>query len=325
MALKRYIPIQDTFIVSGSDNNYGADQILELGQTEQGPGVARILMQFPDLEIESGTRATLHLYIAGAYNLPGSFTIQAASLTQDWLGGIGRVGDLDKDGATWNRTGAGTTQWTVPGAISGSEFVTQSIASRDLLTAVNLDVTDLVTNQSSLALKFGDEDECLEYGSKISFYSKETHTIYRPYLELKWDDSIYETGSLVECRDPFGTFANNLRNEYTVGDVARVDLAIKDPYAPRIWSTGSIYQPTCVLPSSSYWGIKDEYTNEMIVNFDPVATRISADGSGSFFILDTSNLEPERYYRLLVEVQQEKQTVVVDNKNIFRVGRNGKH
>lgn len=325
MALKRYIPIQDTFIVSGSNYNYGADQILELGSTEQGPGIARILMQFPDLEIESGARAILHLYVAGAHNLPGSFIIQAAGLTQDWLEGIGRVGDMNRLGATWVYTGLSTSEWVVPGAMPGSASISELIASRDLLEAVDLDVTELVIDQPSLALRFGNEAECLEYGSHLSFYSKDTHTIYRPYLEIKWDDSTYETGSLTECRDPFGTFASNLRSEYTVGDVARVELAVKDPYAPRIWSTGSIYQPNHVLPETSYWGIKDEYTNEMVVDFDPVATKISADGSGSFFTLDTSNLEPERYYRLLVQVQQDDQKVIVDNKNIFRVGRNGKH
>lgn len=324
MALKRYIPIQDTFIVSGSEYNYGADEILELGNYEG--NLARILLQFPEVQIEDGARAILHLYVSEAHNLPGSFTVQAANLNQDWLEGIGRVGDLNKTGVNWKYTGLAADEWAVPGAISSPVVASQSFATRDLLADLDLDVTDMLADQPlNLALRYGNETGCLEYGSNISFYSKDTHTIYRPYLEIKWDDSTYETGSLTECKDPFGTFASNLRSEYTVGDVARVELAVKDPYAPRIWSTGSIYQPNHVLPETSYWGIKDEYTNEMVVDFDPVATKISADGSGSFFTLDTSNLEPERYYRLLVQVQQDDQKVIVDNKNIFRVGRNGKH
>ena len=343
MALKRLIPIQDTFII---DNySYGSDEILELGCV-QDLGTnhpARILMQFSSDQIKAliagipdeqtgSLRATLHLNISEAENLPGIFTIEARELTQDWAEGLGRVGDMSKEGASWKDTGIQSERWDEPGAISGSvEPISQEINTRELLADLDLDLTDTVLgwnggeSNKGLILTFGNEDQSLDYGSRMSFYSKETHTIYRPYLELKWNDSIYETGSLTECNDFYGTFTNNLREEYTVGDQARVDFTIKDVYAPRIWSTSSIYQPTHVLPSSSYWGIKDEYTNEMIVDFDPISTKISTDGSGSFFILDTSNLEPERYYRLLVRVNKHNQTVIVDNKNIFRVGRNGKH
>lgn len=388
MALKRLIPLQDTFIVSGSEYNYGADEILELGCTDYGDRLSRILIQFSTDQlkdyvntVEGEYKAILHLNISEAKNLPTTFSIIASDLSQAWAEGIGRVGDLNTEGATWEYTGLRDSEnipisWDTPGtsiwsafdggfAIQGSilnildggrsiigsieqtvdggtsywdtgsiRFYGQELmCSKNLFTDLNLDITAAVRDwvegvpetNKGLILRFGNEMECLNYGARLSFYSSETHTVYRPYLEIKWNDSTYEPEGLTECRDFYGTFANNLRNEYTVGDIAKVNLTVKDPYAPRIWSTGSIYQPTHILPSSSYWGIKDEYTNEMIINFDPIATQISTNVSGSFFILDTANLEPERYYRLLVQVQKGSQKVIVDNKNVFRVGRNGRY
>lgn len=230
-------------------------------------------------------------------------------------------------------TGGGARTWEVDGFENVVRFSGQEIFFRDLRTDINIDITTIVKawskrqefDNTGFLIRFGDEAEIQEYGARISFYSRETHTIYRPYLEIRWDDATYEPGDLTECPRFYGTFSNNLRSEYTVGDIVQIDLAIKDGYAPRVWTTGSIYQTKHVLPSSSYWGIKDEYTNEMAVNFDPESTRISSNASGSFFILDTGNLEPERYYRLLIKVKKDNEQVIVDNKNIFRVGRNGRH
>lgn len=224
--------------------------------------------------------------------------------------------------------GGGARTWEVEGAEGIIRFFGQEIYDRDLRTDVEIDITAAVRSwrtgdNAGMLLRFGNERECEFYGANISFYSKETHTVYRPYLEFRWDDSVYEPEGLSVCPDVYGTFSNNLRREYTVGDLVRINLPIKSRYASRNWSTGSIYANNYVLPETSYWGIKNEYTNEMEVDFNEYCTKISADSSGSYFMLDTSNLEPERYYRLLVKIDQGEGSVVVDNKNIFRLGRNG--
>lgn len=390
MALKRLYPEQDTFIVSASSElNFGADEILELGCTDFGEDPARILMQFSGDQIKSLIQnkdytAILHLSLSEAENLSTQFKVVATTVPQEWAEGVGRTGDLETAGVTWNYTGKVDTQgnpieWEEPGAshirIFDGEYANRvslrytinngtggtntfdglqisgggaqgwgtfnaegilrtydqgSYQTGTILADLELDVTRIVKAwevgiNAGLALQFEDELECLRYKSRLSFYSRNTHTIYRPYLEIRWDESEYLPGELTECKDLFGSFSNNLRKEYTVGDIVKIDLSVKDRYAPRVWSTGSIYQTRHVLPETSYWGIKDEYTNEMAIPFNTTYTRISADGSGSFFRLDTGNLEPERYYRLLIQVEKDDQRVVIDNRNIFRVNRNGKH
>ena len=78
-----------------------------------------------------------------------------------------------------------------------------------------------------------------------------------------------------------------------------------------------------VLPSASYWGLRDENTEEMVVDFNTDFTKISCDSSGPFFDIYMDGLQPERYYRVLIKTELDGSTVVVDNKNIFKVVRNG--
>ena len=172
MALKRLIPIQDTFIISASNYNYGADEILELGSTES----ARILIQFSGTQIKSlldmlrekkdQVKATLHLALSEARNLPGIFSVEATTLSQDWVEGLGQTGDSLSQGASWNYTGQEENTWNTPGAFSREgTIVSQSVDGRSLLGDINLDITDIVLSSSQsladygICLKFKDEEE----------------------------------------------------------------------------------------------------------------------------------------------------------------------
>ena len=61
----------------------------------------------------------------------------------------------------------------------------------------------------------------------------------------------------------------------------------------------------------------------MVVDFSTDFTKISCDGTGSFFDVYMDGLQPERFYRILVKTTLDNSTVVVDNSNIFKVVRNG--
>ena len=77
------------------------------------------------------------------------------------------------------------------------------------------------------------------------------------------------------------------------------------------------------LPATSYWGIKDEFSGEMIVDFDTTYTKISADDTSSYLDVYMDTLQPERFYRLLIKTTLNNSTFVLDNKNIFKVVRHG--
>ena len=92
---------------------------------------------------------------------------------------------------------------------------------------LNVDVTDIVLAWSKnlipnegFMLRHSEGGEKLDYG-KLRFFSQNTNTIYIPQLVMKWDDQVYNTGSLQELdisKDIF-LYINNLRPEYYKDDV----------------------------------------------------------------------------------------------------------
>jgi len=74
------------------------------------------------------------------------------------------------------------------------------------------------------------------------------------------------------------------------------------------------------LPSSSFYAIKDNETEEIILDFDNY-TRLSCDAHGNYFMLDTSGLPQERYFKVLIKVEQSGSIYIVDNSDIFKVVR----
>jgi hypothetical protein len=159
---------------------------------------------------------------------------------------------------------------------------------------------------------------------RLKYYSLDTNTIYPPFLEFKWDDSTYTTGSLSVLSNSISTIGiKNNGGKYADVGKQRFRLTAKPKYPVRTFTTSSIYLTNYALPSSSYWGLRDENTEEMVIDFDTQFTKISCDPTGPFFDVYMDGLQPERYYRILVKTTLDGSTTVVDNQNIFKVVRNG--
>ena len=61
----------------------------------------------------------------------------------------------------------------------------------------------------------------------------------------------------------------------------------------------------------------------MLIPFDTQNTKISCDSSGPYFDIHMDGLQPERYYRVLIKTTLDGSNTIVDNKDIFKVVRNG--
>lgn len=155
---------------------------------------------------------------------------------------------------------------------------------------------------------------------EIKYFSIDTHTIYPPQLEFKWDDFSYETGSLsvLSTSDNTLTLAENPGTFYSQS-INRFRVNARPTYPARVWQTGSWYTQNYALPTSSYWALKDLDTNEYVIDFDPVYTKLSCDISGSYFDLYMNGLEPERYYSILIKTTISGSTYVFDDEYYFKV------
>lgn len=138
----------------------------------------------------------------------------------------------------------------------------------------------------------------------LKFFSVDTHTIYPPCIELRWDDSHYfPIGTSYVLNDQFTVTLGNNPGTFKQGTNYRFRTSVRDTYPTRQFTTSSVYLQAKYLPQDSYWAVQDLKTNEMIVDFDHQYTRLSADSVSNYFYLHMNGLEPERFYRILIKTK----------------------
>ena len=325
------------------------------------PQVSRFLVQFDLDEILNvidvkaagiPTKSFLRIYSANARGLSSTTTVLVNAVAQNWNMGTGEylLNPLVEDGCCWdNRLSKGNGTWDtnnptsgITGSFSGSRdgggaWYTASLSSQSFdfysTLDINTEVTDIVTNWSSSAFtNYGfivrqsesqefvnDENQLTE----LKYFSRDTNTIYPPQLEIKWDDSTFNTGSSgttqLTTTEALLSLSNN-KEKYYPEEVAKLKINAIEKFPERTYLTASNYTKNFYLPSgSSLYAIKDSKTNEYVIDFDSSYTKISADENSSFFNLYMNGLEPERYYTALVQITIDGETRIFDTDLTFKV------
>jgi len=345
--------------------NTGLDEILELStfkSINNTNDVSRIIIKFPTDQINdiitnevSGSNydAYIKLYLANASSIPLNYTIYSHPISGSWEKGTGRLGNIPEttDGASWEyrNLNSGSSWFSVsfPSQTTGSYSsniggglwytgssyeATQSFNStspKDIELKVSNTVKAWFTssiNNEGFIIK---HSPSLEFSSQSYFetkyFSDNTHTIYPPCLEIRWDDALYVTGSQPQVDSDLYTISlGNNKNEFQQDSVQRFRIKVRPKYPPRTYTSSSFSfnLVNYALPVSSYWSIKDLDTEEIIVDYDTTYTKISCDGNSSYFDLYINGLEPERYYKLLFKsILPNGETLVFDNNYYFKVIR----
>jgi hypothetical protein len=342
--------------------NSGLDEILELStfytitSTNE---VSRLLLKFPQSEITdvisnkiSGSTydAYLKLYLAYASEIPLDYTIYGYPISGSWNVGTGKLADspITTDGVSWKYRDeiSGSTWFGIgfPAGTTGSytgsnsggglwftgSYETSQSFSHNSSKDIELKVTNTVNAWSSSSIS--NEGFIVKHSNSIEFttaskfetkyFSAETHTIYPPCLEIRWNDSVYSSSLTQITSDLIVATITNNQSEYQQDSVQRFRVNVRDKFPTRTFQTASVYLNNKILPSSSYWSIKDLDTEEIIVDFDTNYTKISADSQGNYFDVYMNGLQPERYYQLLVKtVLSNKEVLVLNQDYYFKVIR----
>ena len=170
-------------------------------------------------------------------------------------------------------------------------------------------------------------DEDVEFNTSaqvqpvMQYYSIDTNTIYPPQLEFRWDDHIYNTSSAITTLSSSNLYINLDENPgiFYSESISRFRLNVREEYPRRVFQTSSIYTTQHYLPTSSYYAVKDLDTNEYVIEFDSTYTKISADNESNYFDIYMNGLEPERYYKILIQVNNGNTAQVYDNDYYFKV------
>ena len=305
--------------------------------------------------------AGLKAYIATAQGIVEDSILEVFPVYDSWNQGTGTYLDqpITSDGAAWNSpTLGGFTPWNIGGPSLGytSSYnptysppgggswyasssngtitypITQSFGPRtekDLNVTISSMVEDWYSgslNNNGVIIKWENNAEFntnKQVQPVMQYYSVDTNTIYPPELDIKWDDSTWDTGSssttILDQPNAFIDLAENPGVFYSES-INRFRVNCRPKYPTRVWSTSSLYTKQYYLPSGSAWyAIKDLDTDEYVVDFDSNYTRISADASSSYFDIYMNGLEPERYYQLLIQVNNGSSTTIYDDNYYFKV------
>ena len=161
----------------------------------------------------------------------------------------------------------------------------------------------------------------------LQFFSKDTNTIYSPYVDVAWDDSIFSTGSLDPVTGSIQNLItlNYLKDAYKAGSLPKIYVFARDRYPLKNFQK-SYQQPSMVtpkyLPTSSYYMIKDAESEEVLIGFDQY-TKLSCEPIyGNYFKLQTTGLPQERYLKIFIKTEYIDGTVdITDTQKIFKITR----
>ena len=190
----------------------------------------------------------------------------------------------------------------------------------DVTTIVNAWLTGQIPN-TGFILMHSDETSSVDYGA-LRFFSKETNTIYSPYLDVAWEDATFVTGSTdpIQLRDAVVN-VKNMAKEYKHGSIVRMEVAARQRYPVKTFTNRvSDYLMPYYLPTSSFYSIKDAETNGVVMPYD-IYTRLSFDTNGNYFMLDTSGLPQERHFKVEVRAEQSGSIMTYTIPTTFKISR----
>ena len=301
---------KDATLYEGSatqSRNTGLDEILEVRKDMNTDGsvvnVSRTLIKFDITNISesivAGTipenaRYYLNLYDARSTELTTSQSLFAYPVSQSWVQGDGRFFDspATTEGCSWRyRDGETTgTQWVSGSNNTGGTWFNQYEASQSFnheTIDMRMDVTDIMKQwlSSSIANEgfivkrsgsIGNTSSSLDEGStdrlgNFAFFSRDTHTIYPPKLEVEYDDSIFNTGSLstldADDVDEVTIYMKGLREEYKEKSKVKFRVYGRERFPTRTYSTSSQNLNVKFIPSQSQYSVRDALTEDVIIPF----------------------------------------------------------
>lgn len=328
-------------------NNAGLDEILEVGKVAKpedlgvaySGSAARSLLYFNLSNSGSwvginNPKYYLNLKIANATKLPYSQELWIKKISAHWTEGSGYFVQQTKnagDGATWRQSDT-SVSWSLYGGDVHDTPMQSIVLDEYPLQDLRIDVTDIVgpvvadhpfVDWNGLMVQFTTSSESDQTNEgNIKFFSKQTHTVHQPTLEVVWDDSTFITGSVLKSipnTTDISIIAKNAKDTYTRGTKEKLRFIVRDKYPPKAFDATLRYKNKYYLPSSSYFSIVDSQAGTTVFPED-VYSKLSCDATSSYFVLDTTPLYKNRYYTVNLTVNNgESDTSVVSELFTFLV------
>ena len=141
---------------------------------------------------------------------------------------------------------------------------------------------------------------------QLKFFSRETNTIFPPKLEIEWDDSSWNTGSLSALGstdlENLTIYFKGLRDEYKQNSKVKFRIVGRELYPTRGFDTTPAALTVKTLPSgSTFYSVVDSLTDDVLIPFG-TGSLVSCDSQGNQFNLWMNGFMPERHYKFQIKV-----------------------
>jgi hypothetical protein len=361
----RFYPTKDSTIYEQyPSKNTGLDAILEINKLTVNSSSynSRVLLNFDYTAISSSIvglgynpnafNYNLRMFVAEANEIPTDYSLYCYPTSGSWDMGVGRYGNSPETttGVSWTyRKSADdlTSRWETGsfganitgsslsnkgGGVWYSNFVASQSFSYNT-SDIDMDITNIVRgiqsssfNFTGLIIKKSDTDEgSTSLFTSLKFFSKDTHTVYLPIIEAKFNDSV-TTGSLqlINTNEDINVLTINLKPSYKEKSTPIIRVSSRYTYPVQTFATESGYLTRYRLPAGSQYAIYSAHTDDVVIDFSTYTT-LSDDATSNFIKLHLDSFQPERYYRLLIKVPNSGSNStynIYDDKWIFKVTRN---
>lgn len=325
-----YSIVAPSFIISNLENDYTSSIsriLIKFDLTDVSNKITQGIIQSPNF--------LLNLKSCHSSEILSEYYVSVYPVSQSWEEGVGRRYDeiYDYPGVTWKKRNL-NSYWIdgVPtDRTGGGTYYTSSVATQSFSyqrSDLKIDVSNIVyqwlsgsIDNNGFIIKFPDdyEQNNTHYGV-IQFYSKNTNTIYNPYLEVSWNDYSFSSGSLTQLSSSIDKtiFVSNMKNSYNKQSQVRFNVFVRELYPQKRYDTILTYSDNKFLSGSLYYKISDGHTGETIMGFDEY-TRVSCDLQGHFFKLDMSNLAQQRAYKVSFKYEYDGIVEIYNSSNSFSI------
>ena len=299
----------------------------------------------------------LNLYTSHAKNLPAEYTIFSKLVGQDWINGTGFLSDLTIDGANWSGSASGSgwisgsqnvqigsSSVYISGSGTGGNYMYYSGSGNTLsfivsesfsyrTTDLNMTVTDPIkiwisgSNGNTIPnygflLQFSDANEANDaVAGFVRFFSRETHTIYVPKLTMYFDNTTFTTGSLTAANLESYSIYTKVNPTYKDTEITKIRIYARDKFPRKSPTNLFPIQTVKYLPTTTYYSVLDAATDEVIIPYDDIYTKISCDNTSNFIYMDMNGFMPERYYRINLKIVDGITEQYIDDEIYFKVVR----
>jgi hypothetical protein len=332
------------------NQNTGLDEILEISKIYYGnvKDVAHTLIKF-DLGFLSSSltnntikmsEAQLLMKEAQTEEIPLEYTIFANAVSGSWEMGIGtRFDAITTKGVTWNyREGDTKLNWldndfnsyttaSINDGSGGTWWVNYSSSQNFNYQKgdIEMNVMPLLKSWMSgsipndgfiLRYDFEREKDTQDYGI-VRLFSKETFTIYQPKIRIGWNDQSFITGSLTPLTTTeLKIGVKNFRKEYKKETKNKIRVFGRELYPLKTFANKFSYGDIKYLPQTTYYQIKDFTSDDIIIPFSEYS-KLSCDSEGNYIMIDFSNWEANRTYKIEFKVDNDGDVQYFDEDLTF--------